>query len=257
MAKKVEDSLVGAAVVGDAKTVERLLRRGASPNSVSEGTTAVYAGSMRNDATIVQLLLDAGGDPNVESDAEGDGTPLCGAASWGFSPVIEALLRHEADPNQREDHGTGFSPLLWACRGGHLEAARLLLEAGADPNTAVYGTTALHGAAERGSAAVVRLLLDHGARQDPVDDEGRTPLDLAQGWIGKDVETELRAQAGAAEAGEVTVTRAPRPDGTELVTVKVRTSDGGAWCVERETGHGVIAEVLRSARDTSGEQQAL
>ena len=69
VAKKLENSLVGAALVGDAKRVERLLRRGASPNSVSDGTTAVYAGAMRHDGTIVQLLLEAGADPNVESDA--------------------------------------------------------------------------------------------------------------------------------------------------------------------------------------------
>ncbi len=41
------------------------------------------------------------------------------------------------------------------------------------------GTTALHAAASNGHAEVVDVLIQHGAWVNPLDGQGRTPLDLA------------------------------------------------------------------------------
>ena len=43
------------------------------------------------------------------------------------------------------------------------------------------GQTALFYAAEIGRTAVVKYLLDHGARVDVMDDMGKTPIDVAKG----------------------------------------------------------------------------
>jgi ankyrin repeat protein len=43
------------------------------------------------------------------------------------------------------------------------------------------GLTAMHGAANRGWESVIQVLADHGAKLDPKDKEGRTPLTYAQG----------------------------------------------------------------------------
>lgn len=224
-----------------------LLRKGAPPNAVGlTGTTAVYAAALHADPTVVRLLLEAGADPNVESTDDGEGTPLCAAACWGYDEVVRELLAHGADPGQREDGGRGYSPLLWASKNGHREAVRLLLEAGADPNADVGDENPLRAAVWRGSLAVVRLLLEHGADPRVRSEDGETPLQVADAWADKDVEDELRRWAAAVDGEEVRCRREARPDGTELIVVEVRSPDGRGRDFEQETGHRQIAAVLRS-----------
>ena len=63
-----------------------------------------------------------------------------------------------------------------------LEAVKLALELGADVNAANKdGETALHGAAYRGANAIIEFLVSKGARLDPKDRYGQTPLSIAQG----------------------------------------------------------------------------
>ena len=76
----------------------------------------------------------------------------------------------------------------------------ILREAGADVNARItdvtsltariartntltnrQGQTTLFYAAEAGRTAVVKYLLDHGAKVDVVDDMGKTPIDAAKG----------------------------------------------------------------------------
>ena len=58
--------------------------------------------------------------------------------------------------------------------------AALLLQRGAAPDAVqAGGWTALHSAAKQGNAALVELLLDHGAAPAPASDEGLLPADLA------------------------------------------------------------------------------
>lgn len=248
VARSLADRLVDAASFADAAKVRRLLEMGASPNSVDRsGTTALYAASLRQSPTVAEALLEAGADPNVESTGEGEGTPLCAAAAWGHSDVVAALLGGGADPNQQEDHGSGDSPLLWVSRNGHGAAARLVLAADADPNGSVRGVTPLCAATERGSLAVVTLLLEYGADPHQEDFKGRSPLQIAEEWADRNVETELRDRAVAGEREEVSCERSDLGDGTELVVVEVR-SPLGARQYEQETGHRLIAELLRRVR---------
>jgi hypothetical protein len=69
--------------------------------------------------------------------------------------------------------------LLQAIAARDPVAAQAALGSGADPNFASdFGRTPLHEAA-RQSADIVELLIAHGARLNPVDGDGRTPLHLA------------------------------------------------------------------------------
>ena len=86
------------------------------------------------------------------------------------------------------------------------------------------------------------------------DREGATAIELADWWVGKDVEGELVARVellvGTLEhgrrGGEISVTRRPLADGTELVSVRASFPDGAETGAEVETGHEQIAALLRS-----------
>jgi ankyrin repeat protein len=94
-----------------------------------------------------------------------------------------------------------------------LDAVRLSEELGLDVNAAnSMGITAVMGAANRGANDVIRFLVGKGARLDVRDNEGRTPLDWAEGVFlathaavpkpeSVDLITELMREAGIEIAG--------------------------------------------------------
>ncbi len=67
----------------------------------------------------------------------------------------------------------------------------------------------LMAAAEFGAAGIVRDLLHHGADAHRTDRQGRTALDIAGDWCGKDIETELRNQANIAPDDTYECLRSP------------------------------------------------
>ncbi|MFG2526997.1 ankyrin repeat domain-containing protein [Streptomyces sp. NPDC048516] len=251
MTKSLTQRLITAVERGRAHRVDALLRQGASPSAASaDGETPLYLAAVSGHTDLVRLLLEAGAPPDTESRGEpgSSGLPLCAAACWDHFEAVRELLTHGADPDRREDDGTGYSPLMWVAAGGHQRTARLLLEADADPDARHRGRTPLMLAAERGSIAVVRALLCHGADPRLTDTWGRTAGDLAREQCGKDIEGELRERARAARDSRCQVRRSPRSEGTELVEVTVGSPGGrGAAQWQGETGHALIAALLQDA----------
>jgi ankyrin repeat protein len=242
------ETLVEAALAGDADAVAALLKDGAPPDGRIEGSTALYTAATHGETEVATLLLRSGADPNLRSGDQSEGTPLCAAACHGYVDMVGVLLAHGADPNLAEDEW--WTPLRWAAAHGHVEVARILLSAGASPDR----NSPLPEAARRGSLGTVRVLLEHGASPGQTDPQGRTALDIAEEWADKDVETELKGRvnrlAGTLESGrpisDVTTSRTPLPDGTELVSVQASFPGGEATGADLETGHARIAALLRS-----------
>ncbi len=89
-------------------------------------------------------------------------TPLMYAVLYGDTAAMRLLLEKGADVNARND--AGASALLWAA--DNLEKTRLLLEHGADVSAvSEEGRTALLAAAGiHGNSAVIKLLLESGAK---------------------------------------------------------------------------------------------
>ena len=134
-----------------------------------------------------------------------------------------------------------MAPLDWAAAGMHAGVARQLLDAGADPSGSRPDMTPLQVASDRGSIALVSLLLERGA--DPT-----VALEIAESWLGVDVEASLRDEVSADDV-ELVVRREPRAEGSELIEVTARR-DGGGRTAARETGHARIVELLRARRSS-------
>jgi ankyrin repeat protein len=113
---------------------------------------------MQGDVARAKKLLDAGLDPNTESMYEVRALTL--ASSLDDPSMVRLLLEYGA----RVDGKPGELALDGAARRGSAESVRLLLNAGADPNSRYYfGGTALMSAVAASRTEVVETLLEYGA----------------------------------------------------------------------------------------------
>ncbi|WTW93754.1 ankyrin repeat domain-containing protein [Streptomycetaceae bacterium NBC_01309] len=133
-AKKLSNKLVLAVHCADIESARRLLRAGADADRPdAEGTTPLYAASVRGDAEIAGMLVEAGADPNRESGHGEEGLPLCAAACWGHDEAVRVLLAGGADVNLREDGGFGRTAIQWTTQPGFEQPStrQILRDAGA------------------------------------------------------------------------------------------------------------------------------
>jgi ankyrin repeat protein len=157
---------------------------------------------------LMKVLLDRHADPNAQlrsstvQRAHTPGEPLLGAgttplmraAKNGDAAAMRILLDHGADPALTQANHT--TALMFAAGNGRgtgvftkdigterdlIEAVHVLVERGVDVNLFNdNGQTAMHFAAQV-SDDIVGYLAAHGARLDPRDKQGHTPVDLALG----------------------------------------------------------------------------
>jgi len=126
------------------------------------------------------------------------GAAACASAALGRAVAVGdtagalAALLAGASPDALAARGYSFSETAsdsdeGSARGGSVWRVRRASQGGADSPTATVaaaaraavGRSLLHCAATDGHAAMTELLLLHGARCDPRDADGRTPLHLA------------------------------------------------------------------------------
>ena len=230
-----------------------LVKHGADPNAMVE-SSGTPVGQARRDPELLELLRAHGG--RVESsDRErleqliidgdvvgadrwltehpslvGDDAAfwseglLAGPANGGSHAMLEMLIHHGARVPTVSKWGRFYY-------FKHTDTAELLLQRGMDPNHMNWHyTTLLHHVAADGDIAKARLLLDHGATIDAIDEEYRsTPLGMAARWGRKDmVELLLKRGADPTLAGD--------PWATPL-----------AWA--RNKGHGDLESALNRASD--------
>jgi uncharacterized protein len=211
------EALAAAVRKGDASAVEALLDADPSlvnarrPDGSSFPLFAVYAGHSR----LVEIFRERGSVLDIfESTAVGD------------SVAVRAYLAK--DPASANAFSPdGFPVLGLALFFGHPALARLLLDSGADPSAAstnAMKVAPLHAATSRGDAAMVKTLLEKGARVDGRQQGGWTALH------------------NAAAQGNVAIVRLLRAAGAELSS---RTDDGKtAADLAAERGHAELAETL-------------
>jgi peptidoglycan/xylan/chitin deacetylase (PgdA/CDA1 family) len=104
------------------------------------------------------------------------------AARRGDIVAVKQHLAAGTDVNAKASNGT---PLHLAATFGHKEIAELLIDKGVDVNAVggLLGWTPLHWAASEGRKEVAELLIAKGADVNAKDEDGKTPLDWAEGEL--------------------------------------------------------------------------
>lgn len=136
----------------------------------------------------VKSLLRHGADPNMKSD-DWD-SPLYPASFYGMEEVVHLLIKAGAHVNAKGEE-FGSAPLQQTSLHRDVRIARLLVEAGADLLVRDSdGNTMLHSAASQGYYDVVTFYLERGVDPRLVNEEGKTPLDLARESQGNSSESD-------------------------------------------------------------------
>lgn len=184
----------------DSAAITALLRRGFDPDTPApDGNRGLYLALREPSLKAAQALIDWP-KTNVEARNRQDESPLMMAALKGHTDLVKKLIARGADVNK-----PGWAPLHYAATGGHLEILNILLEEHAfidaeSPN----GTTPLMMAAQYGSTASVKLLLEAGADTAMKNQLGLTALDFAR--------------------------RGNRPDAAQLISEAIRRKQpAGRW----------------------------
>lgn len=165
---------------------------------------------------LMSLLAVAGAD-----------TRLSEAAMSGEMATVQALIQEGIDVNSAQ--GDGNTALHWAAFRRDLQMAKLLLEAGAstDVKTRLGEMSPLFMAARNGDAAMLNLLLEHGAEVNAVSSNGTIPLMMA------------------AASGEVDAVRALLDKGADVDAVEAtneQTAVMFAAALNRADVIGLLAE---------------
>ncbi len=133
----------------------------------------------------------------INKPGSGGATPLMFAALYGDRSVVQASIARGADVNAANDEGA--TALMWAVPD--TDKVRLLIDAGADVNavSADGRTPLLIAAGFRGSAPVIRLLLEKGAniRARAPGLFGETTALLQSAFIGDEETFNLLIERGA------------------------------------------------------------
>nr|XP_008266799.1 protein phosphatase 1 regulatory subunit 12B isoform X7 [Oryctolagus cuniculus] len=206
---RFEDGAVflAACSSGDTDEVKKLLARGADINTVNvDGLTALHQACIDENLDMVKFLVENRANVN-QQDNEG-WTPLHAAASCGYLNIAEYFINHGASVGVVNSEGEVPSDLaeepamkdllleqvkkqgvdLEQSRKEEeqqmLQDARQWLNSGKieDVRQARSGATALHVAAAKGYAEVLRLLIQAGCELNVQDYDGWTPLHAAAHW---------------------------------------------------------------------------
>ncbi|KAF6112681.1 ankyrin repeat domain 6 [Phyllostomus discolor] len=229
----LSERLLIAAYKGQAENVVQLINKGAKVAVTKHGRTPLHLAANKGHLPVVQILLKAGCDLDVQDD--GDQTALHRATVVGNTEVIAALIQEGcALDRQDKDGNTALHEASWhgfsqsvkllvkaganvlaknkagdtclhvAARYNHLSIIKLLLSAFCsvhEKNQA--GDTALHVAASLNHKKVVKILLEAGADGTIVNNAGQTPLEAARYHNNPEVALLLtKAPQGSVSAGD-------------------------------------------------------
>ncbi len=167
-----DTALMAAVQIENPEIINLLMAFGATPAIRNNaGLAPLHIAARKGNLRVVQALL-SGSQTNVNIQSKTGETPLC----YTDSPVIAScLLARRANPNKGDKAGN--TPLHRAILTENWELADILLQKGADINIENDdGFTPINVAQ---SVEAVQYLLDHGADPTRSDEGGNTILHKA------------------------------------------------------------------------------
>jgi ankyrin repeat protein len=178
---KPTEDLEEAAKWGDLKKIDSLLKQGLQADaSLRGGPTALMLATRFGRVEIIHALISRGAAVNPRRGA----TPLMYAGGSKGSDVARILIRYGADVNARmgkNDNNLDDTPLILAALDGDDAIIRTLIEHGAKVDARNrFGESALMSAALAGHPTTIRLLLEKGADPNARDVDSRTALMLSR-----------------------------------------------------------------------------
>ena len=129
------EAFVHAALFGNLKAVSKALSLQIDINAISSnGETALHKAIRNKQLSIVEVLLEAGANPNIKDEDERGNTPLIIALLQGDheDKIFQALLRAGADVN--DSNNLGETALMIAVYCWNISAIKQLLRAGVNIN---------------------------------------------------------------------------------------------------------------------------
>lgn len=160
----------------------------------------LFEAARSGDVATLAALLDRHPE-KLRSRTEPYGLTLLHLAAFaGHLAVVDRLIAKGADVNAR-DTGDNTCPMHWAAAGGHLEVVRRLADAGGDvvghgddhALEVIGWASCWNGCDDDAHRAVVRLLLDRGARHHIFSAIALNLEDEVRRIVGADASTLSRA----------------------------------------------------------------
>ena len=155
-------------------------------------TITPYQVSGSDSIQILEMLIEAGADPNIQD--YDNKTPLFYACSSSYLYFVEILLKAGADPNKLSKSGNIIyeTPLNIVLEYAYdddndddenikiINIVKQLLKAGANPmiSDTLFHRIPLHHAASGGNLEIVKILLDNDSDVNSKDIDGESPLSM-------------------------------------------------------------------------------
>ena len=163
------------------EALRAMVNYGADVNTTGRGNHTALIKACKNGYTdAINLLLEAGADPNIADDS-GVTCLMFAVGEDCSNEVLQAIIDHGADVNNASNDNC--TALMLACAKRHADAINVLLKAGANPNiTDDSGATCLMCAVGKDcSKEVLQAIIDYGADVNATSKENFSALMIACG----------------------------------------------------------------------------
>ncbi len=150
--KELDESLIGAAIRGDANAVKSLLERGVDVNFQDDhGWTALMIASKNGHKKTVEMLLRH--NPNVDLQNKDGWTALMHASFHGRAEIVQMLVEKNGIKGQ-----IGMNALMMASIAGHMDIAKILIAKIEELDQDLKKK--LEDASEKGCLDIVKILVE-------------------------------------------------------------------------------------------------